>query len=241
MPETTRTDRPPRRPAASVALIAAIVIVGGALIGFAPWLLKKQQWRASVADATATAAKLSTSPFVLAPHQRACMDAVAVTHNSALPTFQLASAAAAEGPPLELLLTAPGYRALAALPAGGYAAHVQFQIRPPRHSVIATACLTNVGTTPIALEGTTALRTTSRSLLTIDGKPVAGNLTLIFQQPHPRTRAADLNEVVEHASNLTDRLVPVWLVWLLAACLVVGLPLGVVVALQRAVREDQAA
>ena len=242
MPETTHT-RPSPRPGVSVALVAVVVILVGAAIGFVPFLLKQQHWRASVADATATKAKLSTSAFALAPHQRACMDAVAVTPKSALVRYQLASAAAAqhEGPPLEMLLIAPGYRALVALPVGGYGRYVAFPIKPPRRSVIAAACLTNSGKVPVAVEGTTALRTTSRSLLTIDGKPVMGNLTLLLLEKHPQSRLANLNDLVEHASNLTDQLVPVWLVWLLAACLVVGMPVGIVVAFQRAVRDDELA
>jgi hypothetical protein len=242
MPETSPSRRP-RSLAAAVVLVAAIVILAGALLGFVPFLRKQQHPKAWVADAVAPHANLSTSAFVLAPHQRACMDAVAFTPKSAQATFLLASTAAAEheGPPLELLLAAPGYRALANLPAGGYSMHVAFDIRPPRRPVIGTACVINSGKVPVALAGTTALRTTSRSLLTIDGKPVVGNLTFTVLEKHPKSRLAILPDVVEHVSNLTDQLVPTWLVWLLAACLVAGVPVVIVIAFQRAVREDEAA
>jgi hypothetical protein len=258
MPEPKRSAGR-RGPAAPVAVVAALVLLVGVLLGLVPFLLKQQQRRASVADATATGAKLSTSAFAIAPRQRACMNSVTVTPNAALATFQLATAAApertpaaaaarkpaaateSEGPSLELTITAPGYRALSTLPSGGYGKQISFQIVPPRKPVIGTACIVNLGLTPLALEGTTDLGATSRSVLTIDGRPAVGNLTLIFDEKHERSRVAHLGVVAEHISNLTDQFVPVWLVWVLAACLVVGLPVGIVVAFQRAVREDDAA
>jgi hypothetical protein len=224
-----------------VAVASAVILFGG-LIAFVPYLLKQRFWLTSVAAATLENPLLSTTAFPLAGNQRACMNAVTVTHQSGIAAFELFPGARSEqtGPPLELLLSAPGYRAVARLPAGGYGARVEFQIAPPPHSLIGSACLINRGRTPVILEGTTDPRLTSRSALTIDGKQVVGNLTLTFLNRRMRSRLAGLGEYFEHVSNLTDRLVPVWLVWILFIVTLLAVPIVIVVAFGRAVSADYA-
>jgi hypothetical protein len=141
---------------------------------------------------------------------------------------------------MDLLLTGRGYKGEAHLASEGYANRVEFQIPPPRHSLIGNACIINRGRTSLPLEGTSAPNA-SRSALTINGKRVAGNLTLIFLEDLPKTRVRHLGTAFEHISNLTDRLVPVWLVWVFMISLLLGVPVAIVAAVYRAVRDDEGA
>jgi hypothetical protein len=182
--------------------------------------------------------------LVLFGGQRLCMSSVTVTPSSRIARFDLRKRfpATASAPPLELLLSAPGYRAAATLPARGVAAGlaVAFDIASPKRTVIGTACLRNLGRTQVSLEATSD-RTTSRSVMTVDGSPVAGNVTLRFIERQREPRLTHLAAAFEDISNLTDDLVPVWLVWMLAACIVFAVPISVVAALYRALREDEVA
>ena len=53
------------------------------------------------------------------------------------------------------------------------------------------------------------------------------------------SRLENLHEILEHISNLTDQLVPVWLIWVVAALTVTALPGAVIFAFYRAIREDE--
>jgi hypothetical protein len=107
--------------------------------------------------------------------------------------------------------------------------------------VIGSACLINHGTTPAVFFGSTEPRTRSRSTLTIDGKPTTGEIGLSLLDNRSRSRLSRLGEVFEHASDLTDHLIPVWLIWLLSVSSLLVVPVAVVAFFYRAVREDELA
>lgn len=169
------------------------------------------------------------------------MSSVTVTPRSRIAQFRLYPAAAVrnEGPPLDLQLSAPDYRYTANLAGNGYGSRfVEFQITPPPRPLLGTACVFNAGRTALPLEGTTDPRTTSRSVLTLDGKPVAGNVTLRFYEWHRVSKLQNLSEIFERVSDLTERLVRFWMVWMLALLALLGVPIGIVAAFYRALRED---
>ena len=149
------------------------VLVPG-VSGNAYFLLEKNRPLASMASALS----IEISSLELRPRERVCMDNVALTSTSRIAQFSLLRSARASGPapPVNLHLSAPGYADYVSLPEGSNggreALRLTFDVTPPRRSEIGTACLSNVGRTPLLLEATTAPRTTSRSVLTRDGKPV---------------------------------------------------------------------
>jgi hypothetical protein len=227
---------------AAVAVACVVILLGG--LGMVPYLLKRQPTLATVVSTPRVNTLLNrgVSAFPVGAHQQACMSAVTVTHQSAVAGYELRAEGGARGvPPLELLISAPGYHATSELPGGEYEKHLQFLIRPPRHSVIASACLLDRGTVPVAVEGTTDPATLSRSVLSIDGRPVAGNLTLNFFEDREQTRLAGVSEAFERISILTDHLIPVWLVWIVALATLVGVPMGTLYAVRRAIMESSAA
>jgi hypothetical protein len=102
--------------------------------------------------------------------------------------------------------------------------------------LIAEACFVNEGGTVVDLIGTTEPETVTRSATTIGGKSVAGDIALTFLGAHSHSLLEELGVIAEHASNLTDGLLPPWLLWLLAIVVAFGVPSCVVAALYLAVR-----
>jgi hypothetical protein len=89
------------------------------------------------------------------------------------------------------------------------------------------------------LNGTTEGRTVSRSATLIDGQSVAGDIALSFIAKGNRSLFGEINETFDHASNLTDGLVPVWLIWLLGLLVLGFVTLGTVASFYLALREDE--
>jgi hypothetical protein len=225
--------------ARAATAVAAAVISLGALLLLGFYLLHKEK---PIAGTPAPQALFHATTFTLHPGQRACMSSVTLPPNGRTLQLLLGEPSSGNGsPPIEVLLSAPGYRSVAQLPRGESEGPAQLPVRPPRHFAIGTACLTNRGTTPAVLVGSTEQRSRTRSRLTIGGRPVAGDIALTFADSKSKTRLSRLGEAFEHASNLTDRLIPVWLVWVIAVFVALTVPIATVAFLQRALREDEAA
>lgn len=220
--------------------LTALFLLAGALIWFRPFLTRDTQ---PVASVPGPAAFLAVSPFPLKPGEQACMSSVAMEPDGRIAEFQLRPARATPqgGPPVDLVLRAPGYRALLAVPGGYPGGGVALPIAPPRRSEIGTACFVNRGRTTVNLIGTVEPRTVSRSATTIGGRPFVGDIALTFADSRSRSLLDRLKEIFVHASNLTDRLVPSWLIWALAVLVALGVPLATLGAFYLALREDESA
>ncbi len=231
-----------RRPglAALAAGVILALVLAGALIWFRPFLNREQL---PVADVPTPPALNGIAKFAVAPSGHACMYSIAITPNSELAQIQtqLPPAKVYSGPPLELVLSGAGYEARSRVPGGYPGGAVTFAVNQPKNAVIGSACFLNRGSSTVWLEGSTEPRTVARSGTVIDGESVVGDITLTFYEDHPRSLLSRLGEVFGHASNLTDRLVPVWLIWIIAVLAAFGVPIATAAALYRAVREDEAA
>jgi hypothetical protein len=233
-----RIVRPQRPGVAGVATaLAAVLLIAGALVWFKPFLTARRQPVASVPE---PAALFAVTPFTVRPGEQACMSAVALEPDARVAEFQLRPVRPVPqgGPPVDLVLSAPGYRAVLAVPGGYPGGSVALPITPPRHTRIGTACFVNRGRTAVNLIGTSEPRTVSRSTTTIGGRSVVGDIALTFAQSGSSTLLERLGEAFRHASNLTDGLVPVWLIWVLTALVVLGVPLAIFAAFYLAMRED---
>lgn len=229
----------PRR-ALLASAIAAAVIVLGALVWFLPYLTKKQT---SVSSVPAPNALTATNPYQLAPGQQACMTSVAVEPNSLAAQFELhpAKPSPQGGPPVALVLSATGYRSVSQL-AGGYPGGLAtVAMTPPHHSLLASACFVDRGDTDVVLLGSAEARTVSRSGTSIAGVSVVGDVALTFLDTRPSSLLEQAGTIFAHASNLTDHLIPVWLIWILAVLVAFGVPLGILGAFYTALRADEAA
>lgn len=236
MPENTSSRAPRLSLIAAVAM--AVLIVAGALIWFRPYLTVK---RPAVSEVPAPAALFALTEFPLAPHGQACMGSVGINSTSRIAEFHLrpAKATPAGGPPVELVLSAPGYRATLHVPGGYPGGSVALPIAAPKRATVGTACFVNRGRTTVLLDGTTEPRTVSRSAVSVNGRSTPGDIALAFTDNQPHPLLDRLGEVFGHASNLTDRLIPVWLIWAIAVIVAFGVPAGMVLAFYRGLREDE--
>jgi hypothetical protein len=226
-------------PGRTAGLALLLIIVGG-LLFLRPHLQSGQELVAGVPAPPALAA---ITPFSVAPHGRACMSSVTIDAGSALAQFDLAPARPTKhgGPPVDLLLSAPGYRGVVKVPGGYPGGSATLPIVPtPKRSEIGSACFVDVGKTAVVLNGTTEARTVSRSSTLVDGQSVAGDIALTFLGKGDRSLLDEINETFDHASNLTDGLVPAWLIWVLGLLVLGFVTLGTVAAFYLALREDEA-
>ena len=237
---SSRTARRPPGPPILAAALIAVLVLAGALIWFRPYLTREQQ---PVAEVPGAPAMFTTAPFSVRPREQACMRSVTIDPASRLAEFHLLPATRTPrgGPPVDLVLSAPGYRAVASVPGGYPGGGVSIPFTPPRRTEIGTACFVNEGATTVVLVGTIEPRTVSRSETRIAGKPVVGDIALTFSDNRSRSLVDRLGEVFGHASNLTDRLLPVWLIWALAIVVAIATPGGMIAAFYLALREDETA
>jgi hypothetical protein len=229
----------PGLPVVAAGLTLALVLAG-ALIWFRPYLERNGF---GTSEIPASPALFALTEFALAPHQSACMSSVAMEPSSQVAEFQLHPVAPDPrgGPPVELILSGAGYSSDGKV-AGGYPGGVvAAQIKPPARALIGTACFVNRGTTTTRLVGSAEARSLSRSAMTIDGTAVVGDVALSFRESRARSLLDRLGAVFGHASELTEHLVPVWLIWVLALVVGLGVPAAVVAAFYLALREDAAA
>lgn len=236
MPEMPR--RRTHRLSIVVSLVMATLILAGSLAWFRPYLTEQ---RPVISEVPAPAALFALSEFSVAPNRQACMSAVGISPNSRIAEFHLrpAKPTPSGGPPVELILTAPKYRATLRVPGGYPGGSIALPIAAPKQATIGTACFANRGKTTVLLDGTTEARTVSRSTVRIDGSLTPGDIALTFSDSRPSSLLDRLGEVFGHASNLTDQLVPAWLIWILAVLAAFGVPAGMILAFYRGLRDDE--
>jgi hypothetical protein len=213
------------------------LVLAGVLIGFVPYLTVGRQ---AVTAVPAPPALRKVSPVALAPGQQACMSSIAIPQQSRLARFRVSPSSGA-GAPLELILRGSGYEARTRRTSGYAAGGVTLPIPAPQHDIVGTACFVNRGTQTAVLAGTSEPRTTSRSATRLDGRLIGGDIALELldnRRPSLLDRTAD---VFDRASNLTDHLVPAWLIWLLVVLVALGVPTCTMAAVYLALREDEAA
>lgn len=232
-----------RRPRLSAPVRAAGLMVLLMLAGAAAWLIPYlREPRPVLAGVPTPPPLFAVSDFALPPHGRACMKEVTVEQNSRLAEFALrpAVASARGGPPVRLTLDAPRYEARVNVPGGypGGSATLPIVPGPPKRATIATACFTNLGDRTVELRGSTEPRTVAHSSTAVNGHPVAGDIALAFFDSPDRSLLRQLGEAFSHASNLTEGLIPVWLIWLIAVLVAFGVPMGIALAFYGALRAE---
>lgn len=222
------------------SLVAGGLIVVGVLIWFVPYLTRARQGTVEVPTPSAL---FALTEFPVQPNQQACMGSVTIAPAGQVAEFELRPAKASPrgGPPVELLVTAAGYRGVVHVPGGYPGGSVTLPLSPaPTQNAIGTACFINHGTSTVLLDGTTEARSVAHSATEINGKAIAGDIALSFLEARNRSLLDRLGEILGHASGLTDHLVPVWLLWILTVLVALGVPIGTVAAFYRALREDEA-
>ena len=234
----TRVSR--RVLATGCAVLMAVLMLGAALAWYLPAVIDPGR---PIAEVPAPPALFGVAQFSVGPRQRACERGVTVTPLSQIAEFAVRPGqGATAGPPLRFTLDAPGYHAASAV-GGGYPGGIaSLSISPPSHSLIATACFVNAGAAPLVLIGTAELRTISRvSPIVVDGNSVPGDVALTFQENRSVGAAHLLGQLADHASNLTDGLIPPALVWVIGLLTMLGVPLAMILAVWLSLQAEQPA
>ena len=219
-----------------VAAGGAIVLVVLALTLALPYLQEKHR----IATAVPQPYPLFAVALVeLHPGQRACSDEVDL-----LPGRQDAEIRVGTfgKPPQPLLmtLTGAGYATSVGEPAS-YVDNslIDFAFNGPARPLIGSVCVTNRGTRKIALYAS-ADRTKSRSTTTVGGRVSDANFDLAFYSPRPRSLLERMGDILRQV-KLFHANVAVWLLWVLLALFVAGVPLAALAAVSLAARRGTGA
>jgi hypothetical protein len=167
------------------------------------------------------------------PGKSICISDIAVEEHSEVARFQLGTYGK-PGPPLDIVVTgARGYRA-AAREEGGYADNEihSVAIQPPAGDQLVRVCIRNGGQTKIALNAADDFAR-SRARVTVAGQPVRATPTLAFYEAARRAIAERAPVTVERMATFRGPLGYEWLIWLVLALFVAGLPLGIGAVLWR--------
>ena len=217
------------------AVVVAVVVIVGGLAAIAPRYLTRKRDYVAVTPQAPTIAPPATFPLL--GHGTACMDLVALDRHSAQARLQ-PSTPGRSAMPLQLTLTGPGYHAQGQIPAR-YAdgQTVAVAVRPPQRSLIATACVRNLGGHLVDLAGV-GDRSRSRSTVTINGQPFGVGFALTFYERRPASIVSRLPLSLQRMGVLRPGMVVPATLWLLLVLFVVGVPVVAVWAFARALRAD---
>lgn len=182
-------------------------------------------------------------PVTIPAHGRGCMSTVTVTPQTHSVRFNVYPGPHAKGggPAIALTLDAVGYHATVDL-NGGYPGGVATLplADPPAHPRIVTACFVNRGARPVVFSGSNEPATVTRSYpMTINGAATPADISLIFLDKSNSGLRYRVTTAIQHASNLTDGLLPPALIWIIGVVLVVGVPLLFIAAWWRALAEAE--
>ncbi len=221
---------------AAVVVAVATIVVGLAVA--VPGYLTRQRDYVAVTPQPPTAA--IPTALALPGHGRACMNLVALDRHSDQARLQ-ASTPERRAMPLQLTVTGPGYRAQGSIPAR-YAAGqtLAVALRPPPRSLVATACVRNLGRERIYLAAVND-RSRSRSGVFVNGTPSAEGFVLTFYERRPASILIRLPVSLQRMDVLRPGVVVPATLWLLFALFVVGVPAVAVWAFARALRADEGA
>jgi hypothetical protein len=220
----------------AAVIVAVVVIVAGLAVTAPDYLTRRRDYVAVTPQAPPLVPPASIS---VPGHNAACMNLVALDRHSEQARF----AARTRGPramPLELTLTGPGYRAQARIPAR-YAdgQTLRVAVRPPRRSLVAIACVRNLGRDLVSLAAVID-RSRSRSSVNVNGVPTPAGFVLTFYERRPTSILSRLGTSLHRMTVLRPGVVGPATLWLLLVLFVVGVPAAAVWAFARALRADEA-
>ena len=225
------------RPRLLVVIVAAVfVLVAG--LAFGPALLRKR----TPAERTVTPAPLQVSATIpLGAGAQACSSPVPLTPGAQVATVIL-DQPEESSPPLAVTADGPGYRSPPSTIDAGISGRVPVSVRlePPERELFGRVCVRNTGNGTANLVGTEEFRTTSLVVTSVDGEPVAPDMTLLLQQDRTVSALGFLPEMLDRMAAFRGFLGVPWLLWPLLVLVVAGVPAAVLYVFARVVRADDA-
>jgi hypothetical protein len=192
--------------------------------------------RELIAATPSPRAVFSVDYIPLDPGARLCISDVTIPADARRLRVQLRTYGR-PGPALDIALRAAG-TTQALRVAGGYrdGTFLRVPMRPPPQARLGEVCLRQAGTSRAALIGTVEERTLSRPEGVLDGRPIAADAYLVFDEGKQASALHETSTVVERMSAFRPGIVGPWLLWPLLILVVVGVPGGVLWAALRAER-----
>lgn len=212
--------------AATIAALVTLLLIFGAVM--LPWLRAP---RTVIASTPSLNGLVSAKEAPLAAGAKVCVDPAPLTPEARSATFTVSTR---EPQRLRVRVTAPGYRAVGAIPPtypAGFGVPVTARLSaPPPRIARGIVCLINIGAKPIGVVGTDEPRSLvpARSLSGGKELPIDVGLTLYGDDRSILTRFDDL---VERAGAFAG--LPAAVAWLVALLTIVGVPGLSVAAIRR--------
>jgi hypothetical protein len=217
----------------TAAIVALAVVVIGAAAWFVPHLTAKHP---VVASTPSLQGQQSVKEVKLATGQRACIAPLPIDPN--VREVQMVLHPRGSAPtPIAVELTGPGYQGHARF--DGYAVSPSTLVTArldaaPSTSADGTLCLQNLGRHSVGLVGTDEPNSLGLPATKVDGTPV-GELdpAVTFLSGEQQSMLGRLSTIFDRAAGFTG-VVPGALLWPFALLVLLGIPLGVALAIYRA-------
>jgi hypothetical protein len=222
-------------------------LVIGVLAAFAAWFLVKAVpyltegrpavWATPTSEPY-TAAQLS--PVTVPARRQVCVDGMPWAPDARYVQLRvLPGVRPARAPELGVEATGPGYRATGTVPAGlRQNDQAIARIAPAPRELSGRLCVTNRGARALALYGVGRQgRLAAPVEMTVAGREVADRQLSVTLLSNPdQSLIGRMGDVLDHVAAF--RPIGTWIVWLVLAALLVGVPAGVAVALGKAAALD---
>lgn len=214
--------------------IAVLVLLVGAVKIVRPFVAAQ---RDQATEVPSPASLVATSTVPLAPRKPVCFSNAVAERHSEVIRFKVSSPAG-PAPALRVTIKGPGYDARADIPAGLQDTQMaQAFIPAPGRDVPVRVCIRNEGDLPIALFSSND-RTRSRSIAVIRGTSTGKSVWFGFYEPSARAITERIPDTIQRMTVFRPHWVKVWLLWAIAILLLVGVPVAVIWAYVRSLRED---
>jgi hypothetical protein len=224
------------------AVLGALVVFAlGALFVVRPFVATQ---RDQPAEIVSPASLSQTDVVPLARRHPVCFANAVIEHHSEIIRFKVYSPTG-PAPALAVHIVGPGYDYTAQIPAG-----------TPDNTLVSAAvpaaptdlpvevCFTSRGKPAIALFASND-RTRSRSIASVDGTPTGNGMTsgrsvwFGFYEATPKAITERVPATLSRMTVFRPGYVTRGVLWVLLVLLVVGVPVGIVWAYQRALRDDE--
>jgi hypothetical protein len=217
-------------------ILSGVLVLLAALVWGVPWLTKGRT------DTTSTPTPppfQAIAPIALPRGEQACENVVALSPDTRAITV-LSAKHTGGGVPLDVIVTAPGYRGTGSIP-GGYLGEGGLTAAispPPPRNAIGSVCVRNAGRRDAQLQGTTEGRIQNRSSTAVDGEVIPQKMALLLSEDRQRSLGSRLGEVGDRIAAFKPPFVNDVTLAILALLVLIAAPAGVIYAIATGIASD---
>jgi hypothetical protein len=214
---------------------AVVVFVLGLLLVVRPFVATPRDQPAEIPSPPSL---LTTDTVQLKGGREACSRYAVAEHRSGVVRFKVSSPAG-PAPAMSVHIFGPGYDQTVPIPAGLLDTQTaQAPIPPPPTDVPVTICIRNAGPQAVGLFASSEQRSRSRSIAFVGKRSTGKSIWFAFYEPSGRAITERIPATIERMTVFRPHWVKAWMLWIVAALFLVGMPIGVIWAYVRSLRED---